>query len=160
VGIWVTAFDGQVSPDLYVLDRQGNVIAEHRATSGETGYLVHQFEAAANYTILVSKRGGGRYTLWIDSLSGVDLSVPHVIEGKLLAYGDTLAAVLLRDEERRLFIFEGHAGDRIFANVIPFDPELETTLALQNIDGEVLVTASAGLPVPSIEYSLPCPFRL
>jgi len=155
VGIWVTAFDGQVSPDLYVLDRQGNVIAEHRATSGETGYLVHQFEAAANYTILVSKRGGGRYTLWIDSLSGVDLSVPHVIEGKLLAYGDTLAAVLLRDEERRLFIFEGHAGDRIFANVIPFDPELETTLALQNIDGEVLVTASAGLPVPSIEYSLP-----
>ncbi|HVO70791.1 MAG TPA: hypothetical protein VMT24_12145, partial [Aggregatilineaceae bacterium] len=149
LGFTVLSLDSAARPMLALLDPEGAVLAEKHdpghtgsATESATNYLMYRFPATATYFIVVSLGHGGRYTLRIDTLSGIDERVPEVVPGEAVAYGNTSPGEITGLEAPKTFVFSGRTGDVILARLVRTEGEQPLTLSLTAADGTVLSQAS------------------
>lgn len=153
----VIAFDDATGPDMIVKDAEGQNITEKHTTGSNTTYMTHRFENGGSYTLLVKLDTGGRYALWVNPLNRVDRSVPVVISGQAITYGQTAHDQLLGGDDARPFVFFGRAGDAITVRTVADDSEARLQVALQNADGVVLdsIPPESAAPVLTLDSTLP-----
>ena len=157
LGFSVTALEDASGPDLIVLDADGRVIAEKFVDGQTNNYLMQRFVAGGRYTLAVKLDGGGRYTLWVDRLSGIEERVPNVPAGQALDYGQTVADQLLGPDDVRTFVFYGEAGDAVRAHAVSAWQQTALRLGLLTPEGEEIASAEATVGDDSVtlETALP-----
>jgi hypothetical protein len=149
----IAALESADRPGLMILDQNRQVLAELTPGQDQTGYLVQRFAAGGLYWVIARLDQGGKYTLWIDRLSGIDESVPTVLPGQTIGYGDTVAAEIVQPGEARNFVFFGYAQDRILAQIVNQIPNIPLHLVLLPINGTPLsqVTSTSEQPFVVLE---------
>ena len=150
LGFSVTALEDTSGPDLLILDANGRVIAEKFVEGRTHNYIMQRFVAGGSYTLAVKLDGGGRYTLWVDRLSGIEERVPNVPAGRAVEYGQTVTDQLLGPDDVRTFVFYGEAGDAIHAHAVSAWQQATLQLGLLTPEGEELVTATAEIGQSSV----------
>lgn len=140
----VVALDvDQPGPDIVLVDETGRVVAEDLQRNGSTAYLLHRFTGGGTFYALVKPGEHGRYTLWMDSVSGLDETLPSVLPGQVLGYGDTRAGELIEASDIARYAFYGYVDDIVFVRVSRTQGDLNPQVVLADQDGNIL---SEGVP--------------
>jgi hypothetical protein len=154
----VIAVDDASDPHIVLLDRNGSVLAEKYQENTKTAALSYRFADGGTYTLAIELGRKGRYTLWIQSLPGVDERVPVVVPGQAIAYGMTAEGEITQADAAPLYVFQGSEGDVVAARVRGVSGNLQPQITLTAVNGEVLISstpesdpATAGFST----YSLP-----
>ncbi len=150
LGFSVTALGGTASPDLVVLDAEGHVIAEKFMDGRASNYLMQRFVIGGRYLLAVQLPGSGRYTLWVDRLTGIEERVPNVPAGRAIDYGQTVTEQLLGPDDVRTFVFYGEAGDAIEAHAVSAWQQTALQISLLTPAGDLLETAEAAVGKESV----------
>jgi hypothetical protein len=154
----VIAVDDASDPHIVLLDRNGSVLAEKYQENTKTAALSYRFTDGGTYVLVIELGRKGRYTLWIQSLPGVDERVPVVIPGQAMAYGMTAGGEITQADAAPLYVFQGNEADVVAARVRGVSGNLRPQITLTAENGDVLISstpesdpAAAGFST----YSLP-----
>jgi hypothetical protein len=130
VGITATALDSVAEPSLLLIDSRGTILAEKFHPHETSAYLMYRFATPGNYYVVVSLEREGRYTLWVDTLAGIDESVSEVFDGQAITYGTTAQGEVAQPGDSSVFVFYGTVGDEIIVQTTSLqgDPRLRVTL--------------------------------
>ncbi len=153
----VLAFDDASGPDIIIKDAEGQNVTEKHTTASAATYMTHRFESGGSYTLLVKLDNGGRYALWVNPLNRVDRSLPVVVSGQAMTYGQTARDQLLSGDDVRSFVFFGQAGDVITTRAVTADVGARLQVALQNAEGIVLnnIPPESAAHVVALDSTLP-----
>ncbi len=153
-GFSVVALDDNARPGMMLLDQNGTVLGENFEPTNASSYLAHRFTASAAYALVVKLDRPGRYNLWISPLTNIDETIPLVLPGQAITYGQTADGELFGASDSRLFVFFGHSGDVVSARVLRAQGPVAPAVTLATASGEPLAEDSA--PRAAIEgYALP-----
>ncbi len=135
----VIALEDGAGPDITVIDQAGSVVAQKFEHDFTSAYLTHQFATGGNYGVVVRIDRGTHYTLWIETVTDIDGSVPVVLPGQVMAYGDTVYGELLGQIlPTESYLFYGHADDQILAQVTRTEGNGFFEITLENAVGTIL----------------------
>jgi hypothetical protein len=152
----VTALDDTSGPDLIILDQEGQVLAEKFTRDAYTTDLHYRFSSTKTFYLVVRLNQGGRYTLWIDTLSSIDESVPEVTAGRVIGYGDTVTGELLaQDGAGQAFLFYGRRGDVIITRAARIGGQAALRVTLQDPDGNDVTAAGGSIVSDLLNAELP-----
>jgi hypothetical protein len=136
-------------PDLILLDRNAAILAEKYRVDTKTNTLTYRFDNGGNYTLVVKLDEGGPYTLWMQSLSGLDETVPVVLSGRAIAYGDTIEGEYSANGGTAEYVFFGQEGDLLTIGVRELYGDGSPEIEIVSSGGETLSTSEIN-PVPLI----------
>lgn len=148
IGFSVVALEGQSNPGIVILNNEGEILAENYQTQSSTNYLTYRFASFGSYKVVVALNDGGRYTLLLNSLPGVDETLRTVLDAQMLYYGETVKGELNHADDQRVYVFYGRAGDSIAAQAMRTQGNLALHLDLLQSDNQNLTGADAGSEVP------------
>lgn len=155
-GMSVVALDGDARPGMMLLDQDGAVLAQSFDPADSSNYLMYRFATSATFRLVISLNAGGRYNLWITPLTGINDTLPVVLPGQAMSYGQTVTGELLDPGDSRLYVFYGRSGDTITARAVVTQGSIAPTISLATANGDVLAEERIPDAAASIAgYTLP-----
>ncbi|NLX11443.1 MAG: hypothetical protein GXY36_17495 [Chloroflexi bacterium] len=133
-----TALGVEAGPDLLLLDANGKLLAESLHPATHANYLSYRFTTLGRYYVVVRLPAGTRYTLNMRSLSGIDETLPTVLPGQAIVYGETGTGGLLTAESEQVYVFYGSVGDTLRISLARVQSETALRLTLAQATGGVL----------------------
>ncbi len=134
----VTSIDEKTEPVVQIVNQNGIVVAQNRASGTTSSYLMHRFPVGGTYYAVIHLPPGTRYTLWLEGISGIDETLPTVVEGHAIQYGDTISGELVRPGETSSYAFYGHNDDVIYVRLDRTRGDAPVHVALRDLNGQVL----------------------
>lgn len=145
VSIAVIGLDGDsAGPDITVLDQAGSILVERYERAASSNYLTHRFMEGGSFYAVVGLDQPGRYVIWMDVPTSIDETIPDVISGQAIAYGETVKGELLAQEDVVRYIFLGQAGDELFIRAACTGGDLLPHLKLLDATGDILAESGEG----------------
>ncbi|MBN1566078.1 MAG: hypothetical protein JXA10_19720, partial [Anaerolineae bacterium] len=151
VSFSVVALEDTSGPDLFVLNAGGTVLAETLQTGTSSAYMTHRFADGGTYTLVVKLDHGGRYTLAASVLTGIDETVPQVISGQTMSYGDVMEGEIIQPDDVQRYVFWGKAGDVISSQALRTQGNTNLNLTLFDTNNTTLQQAAMSTIPPLTE---------
>ena len=138
LSITATAIEGDVAPGVLVVNAEGRVLAEELPGQSSATMLNQRISDAGTYYAVVRLPSGTPFTLWAEVQADIDETLPGMLDGHAIAFGETVHDEIIEPGAVSDMLFYGHEGDQISIALTRVAGSANLALILRDRDGVLI----------------------